>query len=203
MAWKDNPIIRNYEGTAYTVQETAEGLPYAVVPTSVDPDNAYDFDEVAAYWAALPDGDPNKKQAGEVPGPPDPTPSERVASYEQQVYSRLDSFVRERNYPDATTCATYMHSTNMQKYLEAKTLISFRDTTMNIWFTLKVGYEADAATVPATWAEVAAQLPVLAWPPDWLPVDGNIRAKLAVDEQTSQDTDNKIITGSDGLAFVA
>ena len=203
MAWQDNPIIRSYDGTSYTVQATADGFPYAVVPKTVDPDNAYDFDEVAAFWSSLPGDDPRKQQAGEPPQPPDPTPSERIASYESQVYGRLNSFVWERNYPDATTCATYMHSANMQKYLEAMTLVELRDTTMDTWFALKAGYEADESTVPATWDEVAALLPTLTWPPDWSSADGDIRAKLAVTEQTSQDTGNKITTGSDGLAFVA
>lgn len=203
MAWHDNPIVRNFDGTAYTVKESVTSFPYEVVPLDVDPLNKYNFSEVAAYWHSLPDGDPNKQQAGEIPGPPAPTPTERITMYEAAVFSRLDTFVQTRLYPDATTCATYIASNNMQKYLEARTLVDLRDQTMDTWFTLRAGYEADTSTVPETWAEVEAQLPALAWPSDYVEADGDIRAKAAVLAQTSKDADNKFITGTDGLGFVA
>lgn len=59
--WQANPVVKNPDGTFIVIHKAPWGeLPYHVCAREVDPANAYDLAEVAAFWDSLPEGDPRK-----------------------------------------------------------------------------------------------------------------------------------------------
>lgn len=166
MSWQDNPITKAFDSSFYIVQSEAMGLPYSVVPLSIDPMNRYSFDEVAAFWAALPDGDPQKligEDQTQVPPPP-PTDDEIMAGYKRQVASRLNSFAVARGYENVLDCVSYYHSSRTQKAADANYVVTARDATWLVWESIEKNVEDGAISVPASWAEVETLLPTLTWP---------------------------------------
>lgn len=202
MAWQDNPITRNFEGTAYVVRETAESFPYAVVPKTIDPDNKYDFDTVADFWASLPEGDSRKLQAGETPLPPAPTDEEKLDAYESQVSAYLNNFVKQRKYVDAADCVSYMHSRRGQKYVEAAYVMVAREAVWETWHSLRREVEAGTSPMPDTWAAVLESLPTLVWPEDYVDTTGDLAARDMADRIISRDAGNRLATGTDSLLFI-
>lgn len=202
MAWQDNPITRNFDGTAYIVRETSESFPYAVVPKTIDSDNKYDFDTVAAFWVALPADDPRKLQAGETPQPPEPTDEEKLDAYESQVSTYLNNFVKQRKYVDVADCVSYMHSRQGQKYVEAAYVMTARDAVWEAWYNLRRKVEAGASPMPDTWTAVSNMLPKLAWPEDYVDTAGDLAARDMADRIISRDTGNRLATGTDSLLFI-
>lgn len=203
MAWQDNPIIKSADGTAYVVKETASSFPYAVVAKTADPQNKYDFDEVSAFWSALPDGDARKQTAAAIPPPTPPTESEMLDSYENSVAAYIQSFVRQRKYIDVADCVSYIHSKLGQRVVEAVYVAGKRDDIWVAWNALRAKVEAGTATLPTTWADVQALIPALAWPADYVPAQGDVAAKAWAARLVSTDTNNMLIAGTDGLMFVS
>ncbi len=60
--WKIHPITKTLQGH-YNITNTgpAGTHPYNVCPREIDPAGIYDIAEVAAFWDALPEGDPRKQ----------------------------------------------------------------------------------------------------------------------------------------------
>jgi len=164
MSWQDNPITKAYDGSFYIVLSTANAFPYSVVPLSEDPQNKYDFDEVAAFWAALADDDPRKLTGDSPPVPDPPTDDEVMAGYRSQVVSRLNTFAATRSYEGTLDCISYYHSAGVTRAAHAVYMITARDDTWAAWDALVAGVDAGTTAVPATWEDVETLLPVLAWP---------------------------------------
>lgn len=80
--WKTHPIFKNPDGSFNISHPSGMGEhPYNVCHKELDPANAYDLDEVSAFWESLPSGSPLKQVTPEPEPIPDPidtrTPEER------------------------------------------------------------------------------------------------------------------------------
>lgn len=201
MAWQDNAIIKSHDGVYYIIRETPESPPYSVCPLDIDPINLYNFDEVAATWAALPDDDAKKVLAEDPYKASEQSNIKLLDAFERKVVSYLQSFVRERGYDSVADCVSYMHSPTGQRYVEAYYVLVTREYVWNVWYGLRGKIEAGTIEMPANWSEVLDQLPVLEWPEDYVAEEGDIAAKDMAERLLSKDTNNALSIGSDELLF--
>ena len=84
-----------------------------------------------------------------------------IASQTQQ---RLDSFARTRNYESILSLCTYATSTNPKFKVEGQYGVEVRDATWAKLYSILTQVEASSRPVPAGYAEIEPELPVLAWP---------------------------------------
>lgn len=159
MSWQQLPITKAYDGTSYDI--VTGDFPTSVYMQTVTAADGALFTEVAAFWAALPDGDPRKLTAPPVIPPTD---AEVMAGYKAQVSSRLSSFTVARGYEGVLDCVSYYHSSRAQKAADADYMVTARDATWLVWESIEKDVEDAVISVPASWAVVEAQLPALTWP---------------------------------------
>ena len=96
------------------------------------------------------------------PAPEPPTLEETVAKYEGLVQARLDNFARTLTYDGILSACTYATSQVEEYRIEGQYCVNARDATWSKAFELLNAFNP-GDPVPI-WAEVEAQLPVLAWP---------------------------------------
>lgn len=65
-SWKNAAIKKRLDGSFDVIHS---GVPYNVVPREIDPENFFDFEEVAGAWDSLRDGDPGKLAEQDPPPP--------------------------------------------------------------------------------------------------------------------------------------
>lgn len=100
------------------------------------------------------------------------TPEERAAiereltinSIVQQTQQRLDDFARTRNYDGILSLATYATSTVQKFQTEGQYGVESRDATWEQLYLIMAEVEAGTRPMPAGFADIEPDLPVLVWP---------------------------------------
>lgn len=95
--------------------------------------------------------------------PPPPTVAEIIATYTAEIQKRLDDFARTRNYDGILSAATYATSAVAKFKAEGQYAVEARDATWAKGYEILAAVEAGTRVTP-TLGELAAELPVLAWP---------------------------------------
>lgn len=78
--------------------------------------------------------------------------------------ARLDDFARTRNYDGILSAATYATSSSAQFSAEGQYAVQARDATWAALYTILADVQAGTRPMPAGYADIEAELPVLAWP---------------------------------------
>lgn len=119
--------------------------------------------ELAAEIAA------KKAQDLDVPAPPaaEMTAEDIANVFKAEVVTAvqgtLDSFAATRGYDGILSACTYVTSTVPTFAAEAQTCVNLRDATWSACYQLMADVQAGKRPVPASVAEVLAELPKLAW----------------------------------------
>lgn len=104
---------------------------------------------------------------GEVfapPGPPAKTPGEIQAEIVAATQDRLDAFARTRNYDDIKSACTYVGCSVPKFGSEGAYCRDARAETWAVLYAMLAEVEAGTRPMPTGFAEVEAELPILAWP---------------------------------------
>lgn len=80
-----------------------------------------------------------------------------------EVGEALDEFVKERNYDDVRSCATYVNSSNPQFQAEANRVIALRDQSYTALYTYLNDVTTGVLPLPKSFADIKAHLPALTW----------------------------------------
>lgn len=91
-----------------------------------------------------------------------PPPALTLNDYRRAVQAHIDRTAQERRYDTATSCASYVASTNPAWAAEAAALIAWRDEVWTQVYAAEAGYNPDAP--PPSIADVIDGLPTIAWP---------------------------------------
>ena len=86
------------------------------------------------------------------------------ASIVQQTQQRLDDFAKTRNYDGILSACTYATSTVPKFAAEGQYAVNARDNTWAALYALMAEVEAGTRPMPSGFADIEADLPVLAWP---------------------------------------
>ena len=77
---------------------------------------------------------------------------------------RLDNFARTRNYEGILSACTYATSSIANFQTEGQYAVNVRDSTWAALYTIMGEVQAGTRPMPAGFADIEADLPVLAWP---------------------------------------
>ena len=123
-------------------------------------------------WIACPDADIGWGWDGEQFAPPAPEairPDQLLAQIVQATQARLDAFAQQRNYDGILSACSYATSTVPKFQAEGQCCVQARDATWAALYAILAQVEAGDRPLPQGYAELEAELPVLAWP-DEVPV---------------------------------
>lgn len=95
---------------------------------------------------------------------PPPDPSQLQAAFVAAIQRRLDDFARTRNYDGILSACTYATSTVPKFQAEGQAAVNLRDATWAAAYTLLEEVQAGARPMPASLADIEADLPALEWP---------------------------------------
>ncbi len=96
-----------------------------------------------------------------VPGPSvDQVKAEIMAATQQ----RLDTFAATRDYNSILSACTYATSAVPQFKRDGQYCVNARDATWGQLYTMLAEVEAGDRPMPSGYADIEAELPVLAWP---------------------------------------
>lgn len=98
------------------------------------------------------------------PPPPQKSPEEVQAEIIAATQKRLDDFAQTRSYDGVLSLCTYAASTNAKFAAEGKYGVEARDATWAKLYQMLAEVEAGARPMPAGFADVEPELPVLKWP---------------------------------------
>ena len=118
-------------------------------------------------WIACPDADIGWWWDGEqfVPPAPEPIrPDQLLAQIVQATQTRLDAFAQERNYDGILSACSYATSTVPKFQAEGQYCVQARDATWAALYAILAQVETGERPLPAGYAELEAELPILAWP---------------------------------------
>ena len=118
-------------------------------------------------WVACPQGDVGWIWDGEqfVPPAPEPIPPDQLlAQIVQATQARLDAFAQERNYDGILSACSYATSTVPKFQAEGQYCVQARDATWAALYAILAQVETGERPLPAGYAELEAELPILAWP---------------------------------------
>jgi len=91
----------------------------------------------------------------------------KVAKVKQEITdatsARLDAFAQTRNYDSILSACTYASSTVAQFAQEGQLCVNLRDATWGKLYQIMQEVEADTRPMPASYADIEAELPELAW----------------------------------------
>lgn len=133
--------------------------PYATLPkcTLTPPPNLSGM-EVAVWdtnhWVVLP----------AYPEPPPPSPEQVQTEVVTATQQRLDRFARTRKYDGILSLCTYATSTVPKFQVEGQYGVEARDATWAKLYQMLAEVEAGTRPMPAGFADVEPELPVLKWP---------------------------------------
>lgn len=85
-------------------------------------------------------------------------------SVTQSTQQRLDDFAKTRNYDGILSACTYATSTVVQFKAEGQYCVEARDATWGKLYEILAEVQAGTRPVPAGYADIEADLPVLSWP---------------------------------------
>ena len=118
-------------------------------------------------WIACPDADIGWAWDGEqfIPPAPEPIqPDQLLAQIVQATQTRLDVFAQERNYDGILSACSYATSTVPQFQTEGQYCVQARDATWATLYAILAQVQAGERLPPQSYADLQAQLPILAWP---------------------------------------
>lgn len=101
---------------------------------------------------------------GNEPEPADtPTPDQLIAGFTAAVQSRLDAFVRTRNYDGILSLCTYATDPDPRFAAEGQRGVDLRSATWAACYLIMAEVQAGTRPMP-TVEELLAELPALEWP---------------------------------------
>ncbi len=118
-------------------------------------------------WIACPDADIGWAWDGEqfVPPAPEPIrPDQLLAQIVQATQTRLDAFAQGRNYDGILSACSYATSTVPKFQTEGLYCVQARDATWAALYVILAQIQAGERPLPQGYADLEAQLPILAWP---------------------------------------
>ena len=118
-------------------------------------------------WIACPDADIGWAWDGEqfIPPAPEPIqPDQLLAQIVQATQTRLDVFAQERNYDGILSACSYATSTVPKFQTEGQYCVQARDATWAALYVILAQIQAGERPLPQGYADLEAQLPILAWP---------------------------------------
>lgn len=92
-----------------------------------------------------------------------PTVAQLIVGYAEAIQARLDDFARTRNYDGILSATTYATSAVPKFAAEGQYALAARDATWAAGYQILAAVESGQRPAP-TLAELAAELPPLAWP---------------------------------------
>jgi hypothetical protein len=99
-----------------------------------------------------------------APEPPPPTAEEIQAAFTAQIQQRLDGFAATRNYDGILSASTYATSAVEKFRAEGQYCVEARDATWAAAYAILDDVLAGGRPMPASIADIEADLPVLQWP---------------------------------------
>jgi hypothetical protein len=87
-----------------------------------------------------------------------------IASVTVATQARLDDFAKTRNYDGILSACTYASSPSPKFSGEGQYCVNVRDSTWATLYALMAEVQGGQRSMPATVADVLAELPVLVWP---------------------------------------
>lgn len=123
-------------------------------------------------WIACPEAGIGWWWDGEqfVPPAPEPIrPDQLLAQIVQATQTRLDAFAQGRNYDGILSACSYATSTVPKFQAEGQYCVQARDATWAALYAILAQVQAGERPLPQGYADLEAQLPILAWP-DEVPV---------------------------------
>ena len=118
-------------------------------------------------WVACPEAGIGWTWDGEQFLPPEPaasSPDQIRAEIVQATQTRLDAFAQERNYDGILSACSYATSTVPNFQAEGQYCVQARDATWAALYAILAQIQAGARPLPQSYAELEAELPILAWP---------------------------------------
>lgn len=106
----------------------------------------------------------NKNGMPVLVDPPAPTAEQIIAGYTTEVQARLDAFAKTRGYDGILSACTYATSTVPKFKAEGQYCVDARDATWAKCYEIMAAVQSGARAMPATFHEIEAELPALAWP---------------------------------------
>jgi hypothetical protein len=140
----------------YTVETTQE--PTGKVSFPIDSITA-ELDAKGIAYQVMPLAEARAWQAANTVK----TPEQLQVEFTALVQARLDNFARTKTYDNMLSLCTYATSTNAVFAAEGQYGVEARDATWTKANAVLGSVLAGQRPVP-TWAELEAELPVLAWP---------------------------------------
>ena len=118
-------------------------------------------------WIACPEAGIGWWWDGEqfVPPAPEPIrPDQLLAQIVQATQTRLDAFAQGRNYDGILSACSYATSTVPKFQAEGQYCVQARDATWAALYAILAQVQAGERLPPQSYADLQAQLPILAWP---------------------------------------
>lgn len=82
----------------------------------------------------------------------------------QAAQQRLDTFAQTRHYDGILSACTYASSPSAQFSAEGQCAVQARDATWSALYAVLAAVRSGTRPMPAGYADIEAELPVLAWP---------------------------------------
>ena len=98
------------------------------------------------------------------PVPPVKPPEQIQAEIVAATQIRLDDFARSRGYDSCLSCCTYATSPTPRFAAEGQYCVAARDATWAKLYEMLDEVLAGTRPMPSGYADIEAELPVLAWP---------------------------------------
>lgn len=95
---------------------------------------------------------------------PAPTAAQIEAAFTAAIQQRLDDFARTRNYDSILSACTYATSTVPKFKAEGQACVNLRDATWAAAYTILADVQAGDRPMPASIADIEADLPAAVWP---------------------------------------
>ncbi|MDP1655725.1 MAG: hypothetical protein Q8L96_06480 [Hylemonella sp.] len=96
--------------------------------------------------------------------PAPPTAAQIEAAFTAAIQQRLDDFARTRNYDSILSACTYATSTVAKFKTEGQACVNLRDATWAAAYQILADVQAGDRPMPASIADIEADLPALEWP---------------------------------------
>jgi hypothetical protein len=87
-----------------------------------------------------------------------------MSEFTSAIQKRLDDFARTRNYDSILSACTYATSAVSKFKAEGQACVNLRDVTWAAAYDILGKVQAGKRTMPATLADIEADLPTLEWP---------------------------------------
>jgi hypothetical protein len=99
-----------------------------------------------------------------APPPPPPSPEAVQAAMTASIQARLDAFAASRGYDDMLSACTYATSSTDRFRVEGQYCVDARDATWTTAYAILAEVLAGERPIPASIADIEADLPALEWP---------------------------------------